>query len=93
LQPSDTFANDSNLRILQRPWANATTQDLLVRMIQDADLAGNCYIWNTGEQLVRDRDCYRCFADSAWTDNAHEALPHELLRYGSNDFISANYRC
>lgn len=54
-KPSDTFANDSNLRILQRPWANATTQDLLVRMIQDADLAGNAYItYDAGtDELVR----------------------------------------
>jgi HK97 family phage portal protein len=54
-KPSDTFANDRNLRILQRPWANGTTQDLLVRMIQDADLAGNAYITYDGKanELVR----------------------------------------
>lgn len=54
-KPSDTFANDPNLRILQRPWANGTTQDLLVRMIQDADLAGNAYITYDAEanELVR----------------------------------------
>jgi HK97 family phage portal protein len=56
-KPSDTFANDRNLRILQRPWANGTTQDLLVRMIQDADLAGNAYITYDAEadELVRMR--------------------------------------
>jgi len=42
-KPSDTFANDRQLRILQRPWQNGNTQDLLIRMIQDADLAGNSY--------------------------------------------------
>jgi len=54
-KPSDTFANDPNLRILQRPWANGTTQDLLARMIQDADLAGNSYITYDAEadELVR----------------------------------------
>lgn len=31
------------LRPLERPWANATTGDLLARVIQDADLAGNSY--------------------------------------------------
>jgi phage portal protein BeeE len=41
------------LRILEKPWPNGTTGELLVRMIQDADLAGNAYIWNTGDQLVR----------------------------------------
>lgn len=41
------------LRILEKPWPNGTTGELLIRMIQDADLAGNAYIWNTGDQLVR----------------------------------------
>jgi phage portal protein BeeE len=41
------------LRILEKPWPNGTTGELLIRMIQDADLAGNAYIWNTGERLVR----------------------------------------
>lgn len=54
-KPSDTFANDRNLRILQRPWENGTTQDLLARIIQDADLAGNAYITYDDEknELVR----------------------------------------
>lgn len=41
------------LRILENPWPNGTTGELLIRMIQDADLAGNAYVWNTGTQLVR----------------------------------------
>lgn len=41
------------LRKLENPWPGGTTGELLVRMIQDVDLAGNAYIWNTGEQLVR----------------------------------------
>jgi HK97 family phage portal protein len=53
--PSDIWANDPQLRILQRPWANATTQDLLIRMILDADLAGNAYITYDADanELVR----------------------------------------
>lgn len=56
-KPSDTWANDRQLRILQRPWGNGTTQDLLVQMIQDADLAGNAYITYdaTADELVRMR--------------------------------------
>lgn len=54
-KPSETWANDKQLRIFQRPWMNGTTQDLLVRMIQDADLAGNAYITRDGDQLVRMR--------------------------------------
>ncbi|AMU39235.1 hypothetical protein A3N99_02790 [Mycobacteroides abscessus] len=41
-KPSDTFGN-AGLRILERPWTGGTTQDMLTRMIQDADLAGNSY--------------------------------------------------
>jgi phage portal protein BeeE len=44
---------NTSLRILEQPWANGTTGELLIRMIQDADLAGNAYVWNTGTQLVR----------------------------------------
>ncbi|AER48381.1 portal protein [Mycobacterium phage Babsiella] len=41
-KPSDTFGNP-DLGILERPWQGGTTQDMLSRMIQDADLAGNSY--------------------------------------------------
>jgi phage portal protein BeeE len=42
------------LRKLENPWGNATTGELLARMIQDVDLAGNAYIWATDEgELVR----------------------------------------
>lgn len=41
------------LRKLETPWPNGTTGELLARMIQDVDLAGNAYIWDAGEQLVR----------------------------------------
>lgn len=50
--PSDTFAT-RDLRLLERPWVGGTTQDLLSRMIQDADLAGNAYITRDGNDLVR----------------------------------------
>jgi phage portal protein BeeE len=38
---------------LEAPWPNGTTGELLARMIQDVDLAGNAYIWDAGDQLVR----------------------------------------
>jgi phage portal protein BeeE len=41
-KPSDTFGN-ADLALLERPWVGGTTQDLLSRMIQDADLCGNSY--------------------------------------------------
>lgn len=41
-RPSGMFGNAA-LRLLEEPWNGGTTQDLLSRMIQDADLAGNFY--------------------------------------------------
>jgi phage portal protein BeeE len=39
----DRLFGDSSLRLLEEPWVGGTTQDLLARMIQDNDLAGNFY--------------------------------------------------
>lgn len=51
-RPSEMFGS-SDLRILETPWVGGTTQDLLSRVIQDADLAGNSY-WTLVEgELVR----------------------------------------
>ncbi|MGE2733840.1 phage portal protein [Mycolicibacterium vaccae] len=50
-KPSDTFGNP-DLQLLERPWIGGTTQDLLVRMIQCADLAGNAYVSRQGDELV-----------------------------------------
>lgn len=46
------------LSILEKPWPNGTTGELLARMIQDADLSGNSYIRDAGPRLERLRpDC------------------------------------
>lgn len=45
-RPSSTFG-DASLELLETPWPGGTTQDLLTRVINDADLAGNSY--NTAE--------------------------------------------
>lgn len=49
-RPGNLFG-DQELNILERPWPNGTTGDLLSRAIQDADLAGNFY----AHRLSRDR--------------------------------------
>lgn len=51
-RPSALFSN-ANLAIVERPWVGGTTQDLLVRMITDVDLAGNSYWVRVGNELVR----------------------------------------
>src|SRR4051812_42919222 len=43
----------TDLALLEKPWPNGTTGELLARMIQDADLAGNAFIRNDGDRLVR----------------------------------------
>jgi phage portal protein BeeE len=42
-RPGDLWGDDS-LSVLERPWPNGTTGDLLARAIQDVDLAGNHYV-------------------------------------------------
>jgi phage portal protein BeeE len=42
-RPSELFG-DQSLQLLERPWPGGTTQDMLLRKIQDADLAGNSFI-------------------------------------------------
>lgn len=51
-KPSEMFG-DQTLGLLERPWPGGTTQDLLSRMIQDADLAGNSYWVRQNNELVR----------------------------------------
>lgn len=43
----------SALRPLERPWPNGSTGDLLTRMIQDADLAGNFFAAREADRLRR----------------------------------------
>lgn len=53
-KPSDMFGS-RDLEILERPWIGGTTQDMLSRMIQDADLAGNSYWTIIDGEFVRMR--------------------------------------
>jgi phage portal protein BeeE len=41
-RPGDLFGT-TDLQLLEQPWPNGTTGDLLSRMLQDADLAGNFF--------------------------------------------------
>ncbi len=51
-RPGRLFGN-TELSILERPWPNGTTGELLARMIQDVDLAGNFYAVREGDRLRR----------------------------------------
>lgn len=60
-----------SLRKLENPWPNGTTGELLARMIQDADLAGNAYIWDAGAHLVRLRpDQVTIVSKEVWVDES-----------------------
>lgn len=50
--PSTMFGTP-DLAVLERPWPGGTTQDLLARMIQDADLCGNSYWTLSDGELIR----------------------------------------
>lgn len=51
-QPSKLFGAPE-LDLLEYPWRGGTTQDLLIRMIVDVDLAGNSYLTVHEGELVR----------------------------------------
>lgn len=51
-RPGDLFGTPA-LALLEKPWSNGTTGDLLSRMIQDADLAGNAYLTKVNGHLRR----------------------------------------
>lgn len=51
-QFGDLFGSPA-LSLLETPWPGATTGDLLARMLQDADLAGNCFIARRPGRLKR----------------------------------------
>lgn len=42
-RPGDLFSN-RELEVLERPWPNGTTGELLARMEQDVSMAGNAYV-------------------------------------------------
>ena len=53
-RPGDLFGTPA-LAILENPWPNGTTRDLLKRAIQDVDLAGNFYAYRDGSSIRRMR--------------------------------------
>jgi phage portal protein BeeE len=53
-QAAELFGN-TGLAALERPWPNGSTGDLLSRMIQDVDLAGNAYVRRVSGTAMLDR--------------------------------------
>lgn len=53
-RPGDYFGTQA-LAILEKPWTNGTTGDLLTRMLQEADFAGNAFYTIRNGELKRMR--------------------------------------
>lgn len=75
-RPGDLFG-DQNLAILEHPWTNGTTADLLGHGIQDADFAGNYYVCERGSKLKGDYHLMRMRPD--WVDIILTAPPDEAV--------------
>jgi HK97 family phage portal protein len=75
-RPGDLFGTPA-LQILEVPWTNGTTGDLLSRAILDVDLEGNFYAYRDGDQLRRMRPDWVSIALSGTTE-----LDVEIIGYG-----------
>jgi hypothetical protein len=53
-RPGDLFGT-ADLAVLENPWPNGTTRDLLKRAIQDVDIAGNFFATRDGDRIHRMR--------------------------------------
>jgi len=51
-RPGQLFGTP-DLQLLETPWPNGTTGDLLTRALQDVDLAGNFYVWKQNSTQLR----------------------------------------
>lgn len=68
-RPGDLFGT-AELAILETPWPNGTTGELLARMEQDASLAGNFYCAREGSRLRRLRPDWVSIILTAPSDEA-----------------------
>jgi len=82
-RPGDMFG-DQSLTLLETPWPNGTTGDLLTRMLQDADLAGNAFFCVRNGHLRRMRPDWVTIVMGSHDDPSilPDDLDAELLGYG-----------
>lgn len=76
-QTGDLFGN-RDLSVLERPWPNGTTGELLARMEQDVSLAGNFYAVREPDRLRRLRPDW---VDIVLTAPPEEAVESDVLGY------------
>lgn len=84
---SGDLFGDQTLSLLERPWANGTTGELLARMIQDADIAGNFFATRRkaadGTEMIRRLrpDWVRIVSGVRGDPTSSDALDLEPLGY------------
>jgi len=81
-RPGDLFGNQ-DLQILEKPWRNGTTGDLLARMEQDASFAGNFYATTRPSGIKRMRPDWVTIVLGSDTnpDVAGDDLDAEIVGY------------
>lgn len=77
-RPSEMFGNQA-LQLLETPFFGGTTQDLLGRIIQDADLAGNAYRVVIDNEIVRLRPDW---VQIVMTPRIHEGAQAGWIKLG-----------
>jgi HK97 family phage portal protein len=76
-RPGDLFGTQA-LQVLEEPWVNGTTGDLLSRAILDVDLEGNFYAYREGDRLRRLRPDWVSIALSG----PPEQMDVDVIGYG-----------
>jgi phage portal protein BeeE len=89
--PRRTFGN-ADLGLLERPWRNATTGELVARMEWHAGLAGNAFVARRPDRLrvLRPDWTWILYGSNLQPDNPSHALDGEVIAYiytnGGNDY-------
>jgi phage portal protein BeeE len=80
-KPGDTFWA-AELKVLEKPWPNGTTGELLYRAIQDADMAGNNYVLREGVgPMMRLRRLRPDWVEILLTAAPDEAVKSDVAAY------------
>jgi phage portal protein BeeE len=81
-RPGDLFGN-ADLVLLEKPWPNGTTGDLLAKMIQHADIGGNAYVARRRNRLKLMRPDWVTIVRGSMddTDASGDDLDAELVGY------------
>ncbi len=72
---------DSSLSLLERPWPNGTTGELLARMEQDASLSGNFYMTPVTDRLRRLRPDWLTIITGSESGGGPNALDARVVGY------------